>query len=98
MGDTIEKLPIDDALDYSQKDVSNLVKFFNTTVKKQQPLQQQPPQQENNIYMFIGMMILLFFICSHPNGLGRFIPEQYRIYGTSIFFGIILFIYLYFNK
>lgn len=93
MGDLIEKLPVDEVLDYSQQDITNLKKFFDTTISKK-----NKEQKYNNVYMFVGLVTLLFFICSHPSGLNKFIPEKYRLIGSSIVFGLLLFLYLYFNK
>lgn len=97
MGDVIEKLPLDETLDYSQKDVSNLKRFFDTTVSKKEEVKDGGGSR--NVYMFVGLITLLFFICNHPSGPSRFIPENYRLVGSSLVFGIILtLLYLYFNK
>jgi hypothetical protein len=94
MGDAIDKLPLDEILDYSQRDVSNLKRFFDTTVSKKEVTE----EKSRNVYMFVGLITLLYFICNHPSGPSRFFPERYRLIGSSILFGIILFLYLYFNK
>lgn len=92
MGDVIEKLPLDETLDYSQRDVSNLRRFFDTSVSKKEE------KGGKNVYMFVGLITLLYFICSHPSGVNKFIPEKYRMIASSLIFGTILFLYLYFNK
>ncbi len=97
MGDVIEKLPLDETLDYSQKDVSNLKRFFDTTVSKKEDVK-DGSSGGRNIYMFVGLITLLFFICNHPSGPSKFIPEHYRLIGSSLIFGVILTLYLYFNK
>ena len=94
MGDAIDKLPLDDTLDYSQRDITNLKKFFDTTVSKKE----DQPKDGKNVYMFVGLVTMLFFICSHPSGPSRMMPEKYRMVGSGILFGIVLFLYLYFNK
>ena len=94
MGEAIDKLPLDETLDYSQRDVSNLKRFFDTTVSKKEITE----EKGRNVYMFVGLITLLYFICNHPSGPSRFLPEKYRLIGSSILFGIILFLYLYFNK
>jgi len=93
MGDLIEKLPVDDTLDYSQQDVTNLKRFFGTSISTK-----KEEKSEKNVYMFVGLVTLLFFICSHPSGPSRFMPDQYKLMGTSVLFGILIFLYLYFNK
>lgn len=94
MGDAIDKLPLDEILDYSQRDVSNLKRFFDTTVSKKEVTE----EKGRNVYMFVGLITLLYFICNHPSGPSRFLPEKYRLIGSSVLFGIVLFLYLYFNK
>lgn len=94
MGDSIDKLPLDETLDYSQRDLHNLKRFFDTTVSKKEVVE----EKSRNVYMFVGLITLLFFICNHPSGPSRFFPDKYRLIGSSILFGIVLFIYLYFNK
>ena len=96
MGDAIDKLPLDETLDYSQRDVSNLKRFFDTTVSKKE--QTIDGKSGKNVYMFVGLITLLYFICNHPSGPSRFLPEKYRLIGSSVLFGIVLFLYLYFNK
>lgn len=99
MGDVIEKLPMDETLDYSPKDVNTLKRFFDTTVQKSEPEKEGGGGSgSKNIYMFIAMIVLLFFICSHPSSIGRYLPENYRMVGTSLVFGASLFVYLYFFK
>jgi hypothetical protein len=96
MGDLIEKLSVDDTLDYSQKDVSLLKNFFDTSIiTKKSP---EPEKKDKNVYLFIAMITLLFFICSHPSGPSKFLPDKYKTLGSTILFSIILFIYIYFNK
>lgn len=97
MGDLIEKLSVDDTLDYSQKDVSLLKNFFDTTISTSTSAKKSQ-EPEKNVYLFIGMITLLFFICSHPSGPSKFIPEKYRTFGSTILFSIVLFIYIYFNN
>lgn len=96
MGDLIEKLSVDDTLDYSQKDISLLKNFFDTTISTKK--NKEPEKKDKNVYLFVGMITFLFFICSHPNGPSTFIPEKYRTFGSTILFSIILFIYIYFNN
>ena len=95
MGDLIEKLPVDDTLDYSQQDVTNLKRFFDTSISTKK---EKSKKSDKNVYMFVGLITLLFFICSHPSGPGRFFPDQYKLTGTSLIFAISIFLYLYFNK
>lgn len=97
MGDVIDKLPLDDTLDYSQKDVSNLKRFFDTTVSKKE-VGSHSGDSGKSVYMFVGLVTLLYFICSHPMGPSRILPEKYRLFGSSVIFGAVLFLYLYFNK
>lgn len=96
MGDLIEKLSVDETLDYSQKDVSLLKNFFDTTISTKKS--EEPDKKDKNVYLFVAMIALLFFICSHPSGPSKYIPEKYRTFGSTIIFSIILFIYIYFSK
>lgn len=95
MGDLIEKLPVDEVLDYSQQDITNLKRFFDTSISKKNG---NDTQKDKNVYMFVGLITLLFFICSHPSGITKFLPETYKLVGSSVIFGILLYLYLVFNK
>lgn len=101
MGDSIAKLPTDDSTEIVQKDITNLKNFFNTTIQKKSKstAKTEPkPETSKNIYSilkYVLLIALLYYICSHPSSVGRFVNEKYRLLFQTAVFGIILTLYLY---
>lgn len=91
MGDVIDKLPVDDTLAYTQKDVAFLNRFFDTGIAKpHSSSSSSPPRDGNAPSVLVAMMLsALFFVFIHPSGPARYIfPVEFRPIGLTILFGI----------
>lgn len=100
MGDVINKLPIDDKLEITATDKSNLIKFFNADMDTFAQLSTPPQSTKDTLFAmgkFVLLLTLLYYICSHPASIGRFVEHPtYKLLLQSLIFGLVLCIYMYF--
>lgn len=104
MGDVINKLPVDEKLDITNTDKSNVFKFFNADINTFAQEQSQPSSaggsNRESLYAmakFALLLTLLYYICSHPASVGRCVEDPTRklLVQTAVF-GVALCVYLYF--
>lgn len=105
MGDVINKLPVDEKLDITNTDKSNLIKFFNAdinTFAQQTAPCASPGSNKESLYAmgkFVLLLTLLYYICSHPASVGRCVEDPTRkLLAQTLVFGIALCVYLYFSN
>lgn len=102
MGDVINKLPIDDKLEITPTDKSNLLKFFNADIAQWSASATTTTMGSNRdalfaMTKFVLLLTLLYYICSHPASVGRFVEHPtYKLLLQTLMFGLVLCIYMYF--
>lgn len=96
MGDAIDKLPVDDTLEYTQKDVMYLKKFFDTTVQRSNPA--TTTSKCTTTLAFVAIVTLMYLLFSHPSGPIKFWPTRYQSVGGCVMFATSLGIYAYISS
>lgn len=97
MGDSIVKLPVDDKLKISTLDKTHLHKFFNIDFDSISQSHKNSKESFYSLLKFTVLITLLYYICSHPASIGRFIQNPtYKLFLQTAIFGLILFLYVYF--
>lgn len=100
MGDLIQKLPVDETLKLSVKDKNVIKTFFGVEdLPAAANVSTTTPSAYNywfHLLKFSLIFTLLFYICSHPASLGKYVPESWRTVGTACMFFIGVLLYMYF--